>query len=155
LCLRNISLSTQGVIFMGTPELDSRLSSLQTFMETNPTAENESSSTQNEARWMLDTLQQYSTISTNFKTLYAYESPNTPSQVRTTPRSDFNSYQLTQLKKSTSSMSQRLTPSIMINATHGNMIKFESSLDESYIKIKENINEIVLSAKQSGLSEKK
>jgi hypothetical protein len=140
---------------MGTPELDSRLDGLQKIMETNPTAENESSSTQAEARWMLETLQQYSTISTNFKTLYAYESLNTPSQVRTTPRSDLNSYQLTCLKQSTSSMSQRLTPSIMVNATHENMIKFESSLDESYIKIKENINETILSAKQNELKEKK
>lgn len=70
---------------MGTPELDSRLSGLQTFLETHPTAESESSNAQNEARWMLNTLQQYSTISTKFKTLYAYESPNSPSQVRQVP----------------------------------------------------------------------
>ena len=70
---------------MGTPELDSRLSGLQTFMETDPTAGSESSNAQNEARWMLNTLQQYSTISTNFKTLYAYERPNSQSQVRQVP----------------------------------------------------------------------
>lgn len=70
---------------MGTPELDSRMSGLQAFLESNPTSENEASDTQKEARWMLDTLQQYSTLGTKFKTLYAYESLNSPSQVRHTP----------------------------------------------------------------------
>ncbi|KAJ5138004.1 hypothetical protein N7526_004237 [Penicillium atrosanguineum] len=135
LCLRNISLSTQGVIFMGTPELDSRLTGLQTFMENNPRVKSKSSNAQSEARWMLDTLQNYSTISTKFKSLYAYESFNGPPQV-------------------TQPMSQRLTPSLMVDATHENMIKFESSLDESYIKIKESIDEIIHSVKESGLKEK-
>lgn len=82
MCLRDISLSTHGVIFMGTPELDSRLSGLQAFLESNATAETESSGAQKEARWMLDTLQQYSAIGSKFKTLYAYESLNSRSQVR-------------------------------------------------------------------------
>ncbi|KAJ6131095.1 hypothetical protein N7523_001555, partial [Penicillium sp. IBT 18751x] len=135
LCLRNICLSTQGVIFMGTPELDSRLKGLQTFMETDPTPESESSNTSKEARWMLKILQEYSTISTKYKTLYAYESLNNPSQT-------------------TQSTSQRLTPSITINATHDNMIKFESSLNESYIKIKESIDEIIHSTREKGVKEK-
>lgn len=42
----------------------------------------------------------------------------------------------------------------MIDATHDNMIKFESSLDESYIKIKESIDEIIHSAKEKGLEKK-
>ena len=51
-------------------------------------------------------------------------------------------------------MSQRLTPSILINATHGDMIKFESSLDEGYTKIKENIDEMINSATEGELSER-
>lgn len=66
---------------MGTPELESRLSGLQALLDSNVTAEIEQSDAQKEARWMLDVLQQYSTLGTKFKTLYAYESLNSPSQV--------------------------------------------------------------------------
>ncbi|KAJ5212614.1 uncharacterized protein N7498_004260 [Penicillium cinerascens] len=130
LCLRNISLSTHGVIFMGTPELESRLSGLQALLDSNVTAETEQTDAQKEARWMLDVLQQYSALGTKFKTLYAYESLSSPSL-------------------DNPSMSQRLTPSILIDATHGDMIKFGSSLDEGYVKIKENIDEMINSATES------
>lgn len=51
-------------------------------------------------------------------------------------------------------MSQRLTPSILVDATHENMVKFESSLDEGYIKIKESIGDMIHSAKERELREK-
>jgi hypothetical protein len=51
-------------------------------------------------------------------------------------------------------MSQRLTPSILIDNTHEKMVKFESSLDEGYTKIKENLDDMVRSARESALKEK-
>lgn len=58
------------------------------------------------------------------------------------------------MKQTIPSMSQRLTPSILIDNTHEDMVKFESSLDESYTKIKENLDDMMHSARESELKEK-
>lgn len=65
--LRNLSTSTCGVVFLDTPELDASFSGLQMVLEnTEPSNQDEN---YKEARWLLDTLQQYVSISDQYQTV--------------------------------------------------------------------------------------
>ncbi|OQE40082.1 hypothetical protein PENCOP_c006G08672 [Penicillium coprophilum] len=124
--VRSIKSSTHGVIFMGTPELDSRLLGLQSYLATARDSEQESSDIYKEAQWLVTTLQSYPSISQEFWSLFVHE------------RSDFMSTNIT-LDQTASSPLQKSLSHICIQADHGGMIKFESSLDEGYLKIKEHL----------------
>jgi hypothetical protein len=72
--LRSVRLSTRGAIFMGTPELDSRLIGLQSYLANAKGSEQESSDIYKEAHWLVTTLQSYPSISQQFWTLFVHES---------------------------------------------------------------------------------
>lgn len=58
---------------MGTPELDSRLSGLQSYLSGAKGSEQESSDIYKEAHWLATTLQGYPSISQQFWTLFVHE----------------------------------------------------------------------------------
>lgn len=65
--LRNVSISTYGVVFLDTPELDASFSGLQLVLEnTEPANQDEN---YKEARWLVDTLQRYASISDRYQTV--------------------------------------------------------------------------------------
>jgi hypothetical protein len=74
--LRSIRFSTRGAIFMGTPELDSRLIGLQSYLANAKGSEQESSETYKEAQWLVTILQSYPSISQQFWTLFVHERPD-------------------------------------------------------------------------------
>lgn len=74
--LHNISQSTHGIFFMGTPELDSRLAGLQSYLASTKGSDQESSEIYKEACWQLDLLHQYSSISEQFRSIFVYEGRN-------------------------------------------------------------------------------
>lgn len=61
---------------MGTPELDSRLIGLQSYLATAQGSEQESSDIYKEAHWLVTTLQSYPSISQQFWTLFVHERPD-------------------------------------------------------------------------------
>ena len=61
---------------MGTPELDSRLAGLQSYLANTKGSDQESSDIYKEACWQMDLLHQYSSISEKFRSIYVYEGPN-------------------------------------------------------------------------------
>lgn len=64
---------TRGAVFIDTSELDTSLSGLQTFLDhTEPSNQNESIK---EARWLLDTLQKYASISDRFQSVLVKARP--------------------------------------------------------------------------------
>jgi hypothetical protein len=72
---------------MGTPELGPRMTGLQSYLTSMEGSDQESSNTYQEARWMVNTLQGYATISEANWTLFVHEKPNsseaaTPDSVR-------------------------------------------------------------------------
>lgn len=58
---------------MGTPELDSRLIGLQSYLANAKGSEQESSDTYKEAHWLVTILQGYPSISQQFWTLFVHE----------------------------------------------------------------------------------
>lgn len=72
--IRNISLSTYGVVYMGTPELDQRLAGLQSYLASNQVSDEDLSDSFKEARWLLGLLQRYSSVSDKFRTIVIRES---------------------------------------------------------------------------------
>lgn len=58
---------------MGTPELDSRLIGLQSYLANAEGSEQESSDIYKEAYWLVTTLQSYPSISKQFWTLFVHE----------------------------------------------------------------------------------
>ncbi|OGE56876.1 hypothetical protein PENARI_c002G02290 [Penicillium arizonense] len=74
--LPSIRMSTRGVVFMGTPELDSRILGLQSYLTSMEGSDQESSDTYQEACWLVNTLQGYSSISEAYFTLFVHERPN-------------------------------------------------------------------------------
>ncbi|KAJ5199187.1 hypothetical protein N7491_000253 [Penicillium cf. griseofulvum] len=123
---RSIRLSTRGAIFMGTPELDSRLFGLQSYLDSAKGSEQESSNIYKEAHWLVTILQSYPSISQEFLTLFVHERRNSLSTDSTSNQIASSSLQINTLH-------------IFIQADHGGMIKFESSLDEGYLKITEHL----------------
>lgn len=90
--LRNISISTYGVVFLDTPELDASFSGLQMVLEnTEPSNQDEN---YNEARWLLDTLQQYVSISDRYQTVLvkARRAQDTPAGTSTSVRDTQGEY---------------------------------------------------------------
>lgn len=63
---------------MGTPELDSRMLGLQSYLASMEGSDQESRDTYQEARWLVNTLQGYSSISEAYFTLFVHERPNSP-----------------------------------------------------------------------------
>jgi hypothetical protein len=61
---------------MGTPELDSRLFGLQSYLDSAKGSEQESSDIYKEAHWLVTVLQSYPSISQEFSTLFVHEGPN-------------------------------------------------------------------------------
>lgn len=61
---------------MGTPELDSRLAGLQSYLASTKGSDQESSEIYKEACWQVDLLQQYSSISEQFRSIFVYEGRN-------------------------------------------------------------------------------
>ncbi|CAG7943258.1 unnamed protein product [Penicillium nalgiovense] len=121
--LRSIRLSTRGAIFMGTLELDSRLIGLQGYLANAKGSEQESSDIYKEAHWSVTILQSYPSISQQFWTLFVHERSD-PLPVNGT-------------LDQTASFSPQDNPShVFVQSDHNRMIKFESSLDEGYLKIK-------------------
>lgn len=64
---------------MGTPELDSRLIGLQSYLANAKGSEQESSDTYKEAHWLVTILQTYPSISQQFWTLFVHERLDSPS----------------------------------------------------------------------------
>lgn len=64
---------------MGTPELDSRLIGLQSYLANAKGSEQESSETYKEAHWLVTILQTYPSISQQFWTLFVHERLDSPS----------------------------------------------------------------------------
>lgn len=124
--LRSIRLSTRGEIFMGTPELDSRLIGLQSYLANAKGSEQESSDIYKEAHWLVTILQGYPSISQQFWTLFVHE------RLDSLPTNST-------LDQTASFSPQENSSHIFIQADHGRMIKFESSLDKGYLKIKEHL----------------
>jgi hypothetical protein len=71
--LGSIRLSTRGTIFMGTPELDSRLEGLKKYINLLEKSPEQQNADFEEARWMLSVLEGYSLIADTFRTCFAYE----------------------------------------------------------------------------------
>lgn len=73
---------------MGTPELDSRLIGLKSYINSLEKLEQEQNSDFKEAQWMLSVLERYSLIADTFRNAFAYEcikrqdSPDEETQVR-------------------------------------------------------------------------
>ncbi|KAJ5958667.1 uncharacterized protein N7479_005817 [Penicillium vulpinum] len=137
--LRRISLSTRGAIFMGTPELDSRLVGLQSYLASAKGSEQESSDIYKEAHWLMTILESYPSISQHIWTLFVHERLNSPS--RNTPLGQ------------TASSPQDKSSHIFVQADHSGMVKFEASLDEGYLQIKEHLVYVEKILKQSTTSE--
>ncbi|KAJ5406087.1 hypothetical protein N7465_007371 [Penicillium sp. CMV-2018d] len=132
--LRSIRLSTRGAIFMGTPELDSRLIGLQSYLANAEGSEQESSDIYKEAHWL-----SYPSIGKQFWTLFVHETLDSLStnSILDQPVVD---YLLTSCLNKTASFSpQENSSHISIQADHNGMINFESSLDKGYLKIKEHL----------------
>jgi len=63
---------------MGTPELDSRLAGLKSYIKLIENSQSEKNQEFKEAQWMVSVLEEYSSISDRFKNCFAYE--RSPSQ---------------------------------------------------------------------------
>ncbi|KGO77979.1 hypothetical protein PITC_025070 [Penicillium italicum] len=74
--LHSIRSSTIGAIFMGTPQLDSRLIGLQSYLANAKGSDQESSNIYKEANWLVTILQSYPSISQKFRTLVVHETAN-------------------------------------------------------------------------------
>lgn len=73
---------------MGTPELDARLTGLQSYLANAKASDQESSDIYKEAHWLISTLQSYDLISQQIWTLFVHErmepltrGDDTPSEV--------------------------------------------------------------------------
>ncbi|KAJ5625936.1 hypothetical protein N7510_002245 [Penicillium lagena] len=127
--LRSISLSTKGMFFIGTPELDSRLAGLQSFVSTFKGTDQEQSDSYKEASWLVDLLERFSSFGGSFRTVFVYERPNNASSAQSIP-----------------SPPHKLASCMAIDADHNHMNKFGSPLDVGYLRIKEYLLEMTENA---------
>lgn len=67
---------------MGTPELDSRLSGLQSFVSAFKGSDQEQSDSYKEASWLVDLLGRFSSFGGKFRTVFVYERPNNASSTQ-------------------------------------------------------------------------
>lgn len=72
--LHSISESTYGVVFMGTPELDTRMDGLRSFLATDREDGQRATDNHKEAKWMLEVLDQFSIISDRLEIVIVSES---------------------------------------------------------------------------------
>ncbi|OQE15875.1 hypothetical protein PENSTE_c026G03081 [Penicillium steckii] len=119
--LHDIAKSTHGNIFMGTPELDSRLSGLKSYISLIENSNQNQNQEFKEAQWILYILEKYSSISDRFKNYFAYERSPSKTSNQETQMASF----------------QRLSPHIIIDRTHEEMVKYKSSTDDAYVKVKD------------------
>ncbi|KAK5791014.1 hypothetical protein VI817_006323 [Penicillium citrinum] len=117
---QDIAHSTHGTIFMGTPELDSRLAGLKSYIRLIENSQSEKNQEFKEAQWMVSILEEYSSISDRPKNCFAYE--RSPSQ--------------TSDEGVQTASFQRLSPHILLDSTHEEMIKYKSSTDDTYVKVR-------------------
>jgi hypothetical protein len=137
--LRSIKLSTCGAIFMGTPELDSRLAGLQSYLAGAAGSGQESTDIYKEAHWLVTTLQNYALISQQIWTLFIHERAEpsstkvTSDQVRRCIHWRFYSSSNIHLAV------QARSSHVFIKADHGEMIKFET-VSEGYLQVKNQLD---------------
>ncbi|KAJ5112243.1 hypothetical protein N7532_000288 [Penicillium argentinense] len=111
----SVCLATRGVIFIGTPELDSRLNGLRAYLSSLGESGQDEPADLKEARWIVSVLESYAAIADRFITIFVYECLDQKEHHDTWTQ--------------TVSESHRLSPHILINSDHGNMIKFGSRTD--------------------------
>ncbi|KAF4996660.1 hypothetical protein FDECE_12338 [Fusarium decemcellulare] len=133
---RSIKLSTHGIIFMGTPhrggngvQLGRILTNLASlFMEADDRI---LKNLAKDSEWLQQQLGQYSLISSDFVTKFAYEEYPTPTplgkSILVVPR------------ESAVVPGQASAESIVIHTNHKNMVKFDSNQDTGYITISEHL----------------
>lgn len=80
--LRNIDASTCGIIFIDTPELGPSTIGLQSYLASMPASDQMTNDAYKEARWLLDVLQQFSSISGNLDITYVNAKRNEDSPQR-------------------------------------------------------------------------
>lgn len=73
--LHSIASSTNGAIFLGTTELDSRLEGLRSYLASAQGSGQESSEVYQEALWLINTLQNFPLVGENIWTLSVHERP--------------------------------------------------------------------------------
>ncbi|OJJ36927.1 hypothetical protein ASPWEDRAFT_181876 [Aspergillus wentii DTO 134E9] len=133
---RTIRTSTHGIFFMGTPELDSRMVGLESYLNHHATEPEKQTDSYKEAHWLLTKLREYSLISEDFQTVYAYEMLKTPKLATTESPTTGSPGRVLQVSPRTQKPPIN-TYTISIDADHSNMIKFETPDDEAYIEIRD------------------
>ncbi|CAI7646721.1 unnamed protein product [Penicillium glandicola] len=113
---------------MGTPELDSRLIGLQSFLANTKGSEQESSDTYRDAHWLTQLSINKECIGPGKRIITSQPSTRHLLILYWLP-----------FKKTGSFSPKEKTSHIFTQADHGGMVKFESQLDEGYLKIKEHL----------------
>ncbi|KAJ5714223.1 uncharacterized protein N7483_011404 [Penicillium malachiteum] len=124
-----ISASTRGIFFFDTTELGISTHGMSKYLKSVEGSDQENSDIFKEAKWLLSVLNQYLSNSAKYRNVYV------------TPRNGQEAIQ--KEEKGDASSSQINSSYIVISASHNMINKFGSVEDEGYVKIKEEISDIL------------
>ncbi|KAJ5939456.1 hypothetical protein N7466_002590 [Penicillium verhagenii] len=127
--LHIISAATRGVFFMDTTELGINTNGMQQVLRSIEGSSQENSDSCKEAKWLLAILNQYVSHSAKYRNVYV------------SPRQGQEAIQKSETEDVSSS--QFNSSYIVIDADHSNIIKFNSPEDAGYLKIKDELLDIL------------